>query len=157
MDKTFKVYQKDKDKGKGKVGGVPPIQITDNLPPPAQDIPPVHTVNPSDMGTEDVILDNTNPDSEILFSMNVDKQNINIVVDKETAEVKAYDVKNSKVSEILAHTIDSQKIEILAQDKEPKTEKHAEDKGTNTEKPSKEKVQTQIETPKENVSKKGSN
>lgn len=30
--KTFKVYQKDK--GKGKIGGVPSIKITNNIPPP---------------------------------------------------------------------------------------------------------------------------
>lgn len=89
------------------------------------------------MGTEDVTLDNTNPDSAILFSMNIDKQNINIVVDKETTKVKADDVKVSKVFEIPMHTIDSQKTKITIEDKELEIEKLAEDKDTNTEKPSK--------------------
>lgn len=101
--------------------------------------------------------------------MNVDRQDINIVVDKEIAEVKADDVKDGKISEIPAHTIDSQKTEIPAQAEKPKTEKPIEDKVTNTKQPKSEKpiveevllqieklkaeVQTQIEEPKENVSK----
>lgn len=41
IDKYFtKVYQKS-DKGKNKVGGIPDLTIKDNLPPLAEDTPPV--------------------------------------------------------------------------------------------------------------------
>lgn len=72
LEKAFKVYQKDK--GIGKLGGVPAIKIIDNIPPPAQDTStsPVHIANPPDMATEVITHDDTNPKSEILFTMNVD-------------------------------------------------------------------------------------
>lgn len=49
--KTFKVYQKNKDKGKGKVGELPNIKVIDNLPPPPI-TPLVETVDTST--TEDM-------------------------------------------------------------------------------------------------------
>lgn len=96
------------------------------------------------MTTKGITHDDTNPKSKILFTMSVDTQYINIVVDKETTEVKADDVKDKKVSEILAHTVnsqeteilaqtvDSQNIEIQAQAEQPVTKKPTEDKTTNT-------------------------
>lgn len=90
--KAFRVYQKDKDKGKGKVGGPPSIKVTDNLPPPPSDAPPVETI-----GTPPVIdnvesmqttHEDINPDLEVLYTMNIDTQEVNIVVDKETTEKK---------------------------------------------------------------------
>lgn len=112
MDKSFdKVYQKDK--GKRKIGSIPIIKVTDNIPPPTQDTQPltlditVHKDNKPDKENEKVTHDDTNPDYKILFTMNVDTQDINIVVDKETAEVKAADTKNSEISESPTHTVDS--------------------------------------------------
>lgn len=55
--------------------------------------------------------------------MNVDTQEVNIVVDKETLEVKANSVEESKISEKPAQTIDSQETEILAQVEQLETEK----------------------------------
>lgn len=93
MDKSFtKVYQKDK--GKGKIGSVPNITIKDNLPPSTQDAPPVtveaptQTDNQPEEKVEEMTRDDINPESAILFTMNVDTQDFNIVMDKETTEVK---------------------------------------------------------------------
>lgn len=72
--------------------------------------------------------------------MNVDTQDINIVVDKETVEVKATDAKNSEISKSPAHNADSQKIEILAQAKQPETEIPTKAKVTDTEKMDTEKL-----------------
>lgn len=55
---TFKVYQKDKDKGKGKVGGIPNIKITDNLPPPL-DTTPVPTNDTPATESVDITHDDT--------------------------------------------------------------------------------------------------
>lgn len=77
IDKSFtKVYQKDK--GKAKIGGVPAIKVIDNIPPPAQDTPPltsvslVHTESQPDKAIDEVTHDDTNPEFEILITMNVD-------------------------------------------------------------------------------------
>lgn len=119
MSWISKVYQKDK--GKCKIGGVPSIKVTDNIPPLAQDTPPltstslVHTADPLDMDTNSMTHDDTNPESEILFTMNVDTHNINIMVDKETIEVKEDDLKDNKVSKIPTHIVDSHEIEIPTQ------------------------------------------
>lgn len=71
IDKSFaKVYRKEK--GKGKIGGVPAIKVIDNIPPLAQDTPPltsaspVHTENQPDKATDEVTHDDTNPESKIL-------------------------------------------------------------------------------------------
>ncbi|XP_059077915.1 uncharacterized protein LOC131876511 [Cryptomeria japonica] len=80
------------------------------------------------MGIEDVTVDNTNPDSEILFSMNVDKQDINIVVDKETTEVKAVHGENN-------------------------TETPTKDKGNNTKKQFEAEVHVETKKLAENVNK----
>lgn len=67
VEKTFKVYQKDK--GIGKIGSVPSIKVIDNIPPLAQGTPPlmstslVHIANPLDMATKGITLDDTNPES----------------------------------------------------------------------------------------------
>lgn len=85
--KTFKVYQKDIDKGKGKVGGLPNIKVTDNLPPPLVTTP----TNTKDIPTTkniDMPHEETNPESKILFTMNIDTQEVNIVVDKDSTTVK---------------------------------------------------------------------
>lgn len=136
VKKTFKVYQKDK--GKGKIGGVPSIKITYNIPPPTQDTPPlapsspVHRANPPDIPIEGLTHDDTNPKYKILFIMNVDTQEVNIVVDKESAEVKVDSVENNKNSEKPTHTVDSQNTEIPAQTEQPETEKPTEEKTTGT-------------------------
>lgn len=65
--KTFKVYQKDKDKGKEKIGGVPNIKITDNLPPPPLANAPVQSEDPPVINTEGITHDDTNLESEILL------------------------------------------------------------------------------------------
>lgn len=81
--KAFKVYQKDKDKGKGKIGGLPNIKVIDNLPPPIF-TPPIQI--DATLAIEDVETphEDTNPKLEILYTMNIDTQEVNIVVDKET-------------------------------------------------------------------------
>lgn len=93
VDKSFtKVYQKI-DKGKGKVGNILDITVKDNLLPPAQDTPLVVEEAPTEMQnepredkSEEVKEDNIDPELEILFTMNVETQDINIVLDKDTAE-----------------------------------------------------------------------
>lgn len=85
--KTFKVYQKDKDKGKGKVGGIPNLKISDNLPP-LVDTALVHIVDTPATDSVGITHDDTNPKSEILFTMNMDTQEVNNVVDKDNTEVK---------------------------------------------------------------------
>lgn len=91
--KTIRVYQKDKDKGKGKVGGPPSLNITDNLPPPPSYTPLVHTID-KQLATKSMETphEDTNPESEILYTMNIDTQEVNIVVDKETTGGKKKDV-----------------------------------------------------------------
>lgn len=83
--KPIKVYQKDKDKGKGKVSGPPSIKIRDNLSPPPLVTPPVTTTEdqPTDESM-DVSQEDTNPNSEVLYTIDVDTQKVNIVVDKST-------------------------------------------------------------------------
>lgn len=112
MDKSFtKVYQKDK--GKGKIGSVRNITVKDNLPPPAQDIPPitaeapVQTDSQPEEKAEEITRDDTNPEYEVLFIMNVDTQDFNIVMDKESAEVKETDVASIEISESPINTVDS--------------------------------------------------
>lgn len=93
MDRSFtKVYQKV-DKGKGKIGNIPDIIVKDNLPPLTQDTPPIISKTPSQMDSqlgEDKLeeLKEDNPAPDILFTMNVDTRDFNIVMDKETTEVK---------------------------------------------------------------------
>lgn len=126
MDMSFaKVYQKDK--GKGKIGSVPDITIKDNLPPPTQDASPitievlVQTGCQPEEKAEEITQDDTNPNSNILFTMNVDTQDFNIVMDKETTQVKQTKASNIEIFESLVNTIDSQNIEIPAEVKETDT------------------------------------
>lgn len=79
--KPIKVYQKDKDKGKGKVGGPPSIKVKDNLPPPVKIAIPKNQPAAESMHAED-----SNTNHEVLFTINVDTQNINITVDKDPSE-----------------------------------------------------------------------
>lgn len=83
--KPIKVYQKDEDKGKGKVGGPPSIKITDNLPPPFQDTPSVTTID-DQLADEsmDISQEDTNPNSEVLYIVDIDTQKVKIMVDKDT-------------------------------------------------------------------------
>lgn len=76
---TFKVYQKEKDKGKGKLSGPPSIKVIDNLPSPSSNTPP-------ETESMETTHEDTNPDSEVLYIMNIDTQEVNIVVDKESSE-----------------------------------------------------------------------
>lgn len=129
--KTIRVYQKDRDKGKGKEGGPLNLKITDNLPPPLSDTPPVELVN-KQPATEsmEAPLEDTNLESEVLYTMNIDTQEVNIMVDKETTEDKKKDV----ATEPLALDVEvgvSETINISTK-KPTDTEKPAED---TTEKP----------------------
>lgn len=83
--KPIKVYQKDKDKGKGKVGGPPSIKIKDNLSPPPLITPLVTTTKdqPTDESMH-VPQEDTNPNPEVLYTVDVDTQKVNIVIDKDT-------------------------------------------------------------------------
>lgn len=128
MDKSFtKLYQKDE--GEGKIGSVPDIIIKDNLSPLAQDTPPIIVEastqtksHPDKEKVEEITKDDTNPESDILFTMNVDTQEFNIVLDKETTEVKKAKTTNIEIFESPVNTIDSQQnIEILAEVKKPET------------------------------------
>lgn len=110
--KTFKVYQKDKDKGKGKIGGFPNIKITDNLLPPPLNNAPVHSEDPPVIDTGGITHDDTNPKSEILFTMNVDTQEVNIIVDKDNLEVKLDNIDSGNMAEQPVETI---KAEIPTQ------------------------------------------
>lgn len=81
--KPIKVYQKERDKGKGKVGGPLRIKVKDNLSPLPQITSPVKTTEdqPAD---ESMNIKDTNPNPEVLYTVDVDTQKINIVVDKDT-------------------------------------------------------------------------
>lgn len=82
--KPIKVYQKDKDKGKGKVGGPPSIKIKDNLSPPPLITPPVTTIEDQPIDDSmDVSQEDTNPNPEVLYIVDVDTQKVNIVIDKD--------------------------------------------------------------------------
>lgn len=115
MDKSFtKVYQKI-DKGKSKIGNIPDIIVKDNLPPLAQDTPPIISEAPAQIDSqpeeeksEEVTKDDINPESNILFTMKVDTQDINIVLDKETTEVKKVEATNDVIFESPVNTVDSQ-------------------------------------------------
>lgn len=95
MDKSFpKVYQKT-DKGKYKIGSVPDITVKDKLPPPAKDTPTIILEAPTQMDSqpkeekvEEVTKDDINSELDIIFTMNVDTQDFNIVMEKETTKVK---------------------------------------------------------------------
>lgn len=107
-----------------------------------------------DKKTEEITHDDINPDSEILFTMNVDKQDFNIVVDKDTLEVKTSDAKNIEISESPVNTTDSQNIEIPTKAKKLEIEKLTDAEVlTQTEKPAEAKVITQSEKPTETVNK----
>lgn len=72
--KPIKVYQKEKDKGKGKFGGPPSIKVKDNLPPPPLITTPVKTTATKDQPTaESMDVEDGNPNPEVLY----------IVVDKD--------------------------------------------------------------------------
>lgn len=88
-DKPFtKVYQKG-DKGKNKVGSVPDLTIKDNLPPLTQNTPPATTEAQEEVqnqpientSEEEKAIDVVDPESNVLFTMKVDTQNINITID----------------------------------------------------------------------------
>lgn len=83
--KLIKVYQKDKDKGKGKVGGPPSLKIKDNLSPPPLITPPVTTTEDKPID-ESMGIEDTNPNPEVLYIVNIDTQKINIVLDKDTTD-----------------------------------------------------------------------
>ncbi|XP_059074796.1 L-type lectin-domain containing receptor kinase S.1-like [Cryptomeria japonica] len=103
----------------------------------APDTPPVDNTD-SQPATEimETPLEDTNPESKILYTMNVDTQEENVVVDRETTEDKTIDVTN----------------ESLAPEVEINIEKHTEQSiGDTTEKP----VET-TEKPFEELAKKSS-
>lgn len=93
VDKSFaNIYQKV-DKGKGKIGNIPDITVKDNLPPLVQHTPPVVAeartqtkIDLEEEKAEEMMRDETNPESDIIFTMNVDSQDFNIVMDKETSQ-----------------------------------------------------------------------
>lgn len=91
--KTIRVYQKDRDKGKGKVGGSPSLKITDNLTPPPSDTPLLEAIdNQSATKSMETPLEDTNLEFEVLYTMNIDTQEVNVVVDREATQDKKKDV-----------------------------------------------------------------
>ncbi|XP_059064268.1 uncharacterized protein LOC131856491 [Cryptomeria japonica] len=84
----WQVYQKG-DKGKNKVDNVPDLTIKDNLPPPAQDTPPVAVEAQAEVqnqptkktSEEQKLTDVVDPESNVLFTIKVDTQDINITMD----------------------------------------------------------------------------
>lgn len=82
--KPIKVYQKDKDKGKGKAGGPPSIKVKDNLLPPPPNTSPVIKNSQDQPIVENMNVEDMNPNPEVLYIVDVDTQKINIVVDKDT-------------------------------------------------------------------------
>lgn len=124
--KTIRVYQKDRDKGKGKVGGPPSLKITDNLPPPPSDTPPEETTD-NQMATESMETpqEDTNPESKILYTMNIDTQEVNVVVDKETTkDIKEDVTTESPIADVEVEVNDKVNISI---EKPTQTEQLAED------------------------------
>lgn len=91
--KNIKVYQKDRDKGKRKVGGPPLLKITDNVLSPPVDTPPVDTTD-SQLTTKSIKIpfEDTNLEFEVLYTINIDAQEVNVVVDRQTTEDKRKDV-----------------------------------------------------------------
>lgn len=81
--KPIKVYQKDKDKGKGKVGGPPSIKVKDNLPPPPL-ITLLVTTTEDQLANESMDIEDTNPNPKVLYIVDVDTQKVNIMIDKGT-------------------------------------------------------------------------
>lgn len=158
--KTFKVYQKDKDKGKGKVCGIPNIKITNNLPPPL-DTTLIHSVDPPVTDSIGVTHDDTNLDSKILFTTNVDTQEVNIVVDKDNTKVKNDIANNGNIDEqpvenveVETQTEHTLQIEQLL-DTSMNTEgtKTGTEKATEIELPTGENIEKPIEKPTEKPTK----
>lgn len=91
--KTIRVYQKGRDKGKGKVGGPQSLKIIDNLTPPPSDTPLVVTTD-NQPATEsmETPLEDTNTESKILYTINIDTQEVNVVVDRKTIVDKKEEV-----------------------------------------------------------------
>lgn len=111
--KIFKVYQKDKDKGKGKVGRLPNIKVTDNLPPPLV-TPSVLTNNTPATENVETPHEDTNRESEILYTMNIDTQEVNIVVDKESTEEKKKDVATEQPTDNVGTQAENVEVETPA-------------------------------------------
>lgn len=163
IDKSFtKVYQKI-DKGNSKVGTVLDIIVKDNLSPPAQDTPPVVSEAPTEMQnenekiSEEVKTNNVDSKSDILFTMNVDTQDINNVLDKEIAEEKKFEALNVEKLESPVKTIDTQQnIEIPVgiekeqeqKQSEPKVNKNEDKSENKEEKVDKEEVKVSGEEKK---------
>lgn len=80
------------------------------------DTVPVHTDDPPVIDTEGVTHDDTNLESKILFTMNVDTQEVNIVVDKDNTEVKVDNVDSGNISK---KPIEIVEVEIPIQTKQP--------------------------------------
>ncbi|XP_059066665.1 uncharacterized protein LOC131857899 [Cryptomeria japonica] len=103
----------------------------DNLPPPTNDTPPVVTekqdekqakeqvkeqveveVEHEEEKIEEVNTENIDPESNILFTMNVVTQDINVIIDKssENVEEKKTEATNIEIFEPPVNTLDSQNI-----------------------------------------------
>lgn len=95
--KNFNIYQKDRDKEKCKVGGLPNIKVTDNLPPPLVTTPTPRIYRL--LKNVDTTHEDTNPESEILFTMNIDTQEVNIIVDKDITKIKNNIANNENIAE----------------------------------------------------------
>ncbi|XP_059064685.1 uncharacterized protein LOC131856779 [Cryptomeria japonica] len=129
IEKSFtKLYQKS-DKGKNKVGGILDLTIKDNLPPPVEDTPPVVAekqveekekdqvkeqveaqVEHEEEKTKEVNTENIDSESNILFTMNVDTHDINVIINKysENVEEKKTEATTIEISESSINTVDSQ-------------------------------------------------
>lgn len=68
----------------------------------------VHSEDPPVIDTEGISHDDTNPELEILFTMNVDTQEVNIVVDKDNSEFKSDNIDNSNIAEEPVQTIETE-------------------------------------------------
>lgn len=62
------------------------MKVTDNLSPPASDTPSIETVDTppvtNNIESMETTHEDTNPNSEVLYTMNIDTQEVNIVVDR---------------------------------------------------------------------------
>ncbi|XP_059073527.1 uncharacterized protein LOC131874257 [Cryptomeria japonica] len=104
------------DKGKAKVGSVPNIMVKDNLPPLAQ------IDSQLEEKAKEMTRDGINLESTILFTMNVDTQDLNIVLDKETTEVKRVEATNIEISTSSINIVDSQQnTKEMIEVKKPET------------------------------------
>ncbi|XP_057840184.2 uncharacterized protein LOC131050066 [Cryptomeria japonica] len=106
---------------------------------------------PGEDKSEEVKEDNVDPESDILFTMNFDTQDINIVLDKETVEENKAEATNVEISESPVNIVDNQQNIGIPEEAEKEQEQNVSELAGNENKNENKNENTEEKADKEEV------